>query len=318
VAYETQIATDSSVELSYVYKRSEDLIEDTCSGNAWAWGAAPYPSLDDPSSWTTGDDCDHWLFVNMPRAERRYDAWILRGETRQGWGHILASYTYSDARGTNYSGPQNYAYGEGDFFPVKFYNWAGKMPDHRRHRLKLNGYFLLPKLFTIGVNGFWSSEGHQTVASSCEAFINATSRSELDQMESLAIDPATMSYCTVPDVPTIYWIAHWPRGSLQTKSVWQLDVQLSKAWRIGAVDLEAIVTIYNLFDHEWDRSFNFLAFLQDTDQDGIGLIYQDDDPDAPYYDTYYGADGSPVLVPIGAAESYWDPRRYEIGLRIEF
>jgi hypothetical protein len=89
------------------------------------------------------------------------------------------------------------------------------------------------------------------------------------------------------------------------------------------VELEAILTVYNIFGQEWDSSFNSTAFRQDTEPDAetgrpVGLVYQDDDPSAPYYHEYYGADNSPVLVPIGAATSYWDPRRYEIGFRIEF
>jgi hypothetical protein len=326
LAYETQLADDTSLELSYVRKKSEDLIEDTCSGNAWAWGDAPLPTLDDPQSWTRAADCGSWLVVNMPGAERLYDGLILRAETRRAWGHLMASYTYSDSRGTNYSGPQWYAYGFGDYFPVSFYNMEGKFEQHRWHRIKLNGYVLLPGRFTVGLDAFFSSPGHQTVSSSCSAFQSASSkRSTADQMAALGIDPATLAYCSTPDGLSLsdYWINHWPRGSLELKSVWQADVQLSKSFRAGRTDITAILSVFNLFNQEWDATFNSTAFLQATEEDpetgeSIPLHYQDDDPNGPYYDEYYGADSSPVLTPIGAATSYWDPRRYEIGLRIEF
>ncbi len=321
VAYETQIGKDNSLELSYVYKKSEDLMEDTCNGNAWAWGAAPYPDLGDPETWTREADCGGWMLVNMPGYNREYEAMILKFESRKSWGHLMASYTYSDAQGTNYSGPQGYSYFSGDYFPLNFYNQSGQMPDHRWHRVKLNGYVLLPKRFTIGFDGFWSSAGHKSLVSSCYAFQDAFGyRSTMDQMARLGIDPATVDYCFTPDGANLggYTIFHWPRGSLQTNSVWQLDLQLSKAWQIGRTDLEVIATVYNLFGQELVDDVNNDAFLQDSDQAGNGLRYQDTDPSAPYYDEYYGADSSPVLIPIGEPLSYWDTRRYEIGVRIEF
>ena len=105
-------------------------------------------------------------------------------------------------------------------------------------------------------------------------------------MTALGIDPATMEYCTSPDGVDLggYSINHSPRGSLEMKSVWQLDVQVSKGFRVGgAVDLEAILTVYNLFGHEWDETFNSTAFLQETAEDPLtgeisGLVYQNDDP----------------------------------------
>ncbi len=321
VAYETQAGQDASLELSYVHKRSDDLLEDTCNGNAWAWGAAPYPRLDDPETWTRAADCGGWMLVNMPGLSRDYEAWILKLEGRKSWGHLMASYTYSDAQGTNYSGPQSYYYSSGDFFPLSFHNDSGKMPDHRWHRVKLNGYLELPKRFTLGVDGFWISPGHETLVSTCYAFQDAFAyRSTLDQMDQLGIDPATVDYCFTPDGANLggYQIAHWPRGSLETNSAWQLDLQLTKAWRIGHADLELIATAYNVFGQELVDGVNTEAFRQDTDEEGSGLRYQNTDPSAPYYDEYYGADSSPVLVPVGEPISYWPTRRYEVGIRIEF
>ena len=145
-------------------------------------------------------------------------------------------------------------------------------------------------------------------------------RSTLDQMDQLGIDPATVDYCFTPDGANLggYQIAHWPRGSLETNSAWQLDLQLTKAWRIGHADLELIATAYNVFGQELVDGVNTEAFRQDTDEEGNGLRYQNTDPSAPYYDEYYGDDSSPVLVPVGEPISYWTTRRYEVGIRIEF
>ena len=317
-AYEAQVAPEASIELSYVNKKTKSMIEDTCSGNAWVYGGAPYPSFDDPTTWTSAADCDGWMIANIPGQEREYTAWILRFEGRKNWGHLMASYTYSDSRMNSFAGPTGYAYGDFDFFPVNYHNIYGRFD--RPHRVKVNGYLLLPKGFTIGVHGFWSSPELQEIGSSCETFRSAGNRrSTTDQMNALGIDPETVAYCTTPDgVNLSTWMIHSKGGSIESKSIWQLDMQFAKTFRIRNLDLQAILTVYNLFGQEWDKTFNTTAFLQDADADNNGLFYQDEDPASPYFDEYYGADGSPVLVPVGASLTYWDPRRYEIGFRIEF
>ena len=328
VAYETQLSSQTSIELTYVNKSTHDLIEDTCIGNTWAYGEGEFPDLDDPATWTVGSQCDSYLLSNWEGIfHRKYEGYIASFEARKSWGHFVFSYTYADSYGNHETDASwSYARGDGDWFPVNFYNLDGKLSDNRDHRVKLNGYLLLPKRWTIGYDGFWSSPGYQSVTSSCTSFKNAPARrSTADQMAELGIDPATLAYCTSPDGVDLgsYTIYHSPRGSLETKSVWQLDLQVSKAFKIGGAELEGIATVYNLFGQEWDASFNSTAFRQETEQDPVtgeinALVYQDDDPSAPYYDEYYGADNSPVLVPIGAPRTWYDPRRYEIGIRIEF
>jgi len=328
LAYEMQLAPQVAMEVTYVNKESGDLIEDTCIGNTWAYGEGEFPDLDDPATWTVGSQCDSYLLSNWEGIfHRKYEGYIASFEARKSWGHFVFSYTYADSYGNHETDASwSYARGDGDWFPVNFYNLDGKLSDNRDHRVKLNGYLLLPKRWTIGYDGFWSSPGYQSITSSCTSFKNAPSRrSTADQMAELGIDPATLAYCTSPDGVDLgsYTIYHSPRGSLETKSVWQLDLQVSKAFKIGGAELEGIATVYNLFGQEWDASFNSTAFRQETEQDPVtgeinALVYQDDDPSAPYYDEYYGADSSPVLVPIGAPRTWYDPRRYEIGIRIEF
>ena len=335
LAYEWQVAPQMSLEFTYVNKEGGDLIEDTCIGNTWAYGDGPPPSLDDPTTWTLSADCNAntsptgntWLIVNMPVYERTYEAAIVKFEARKSWGNLIVSYTHAESQGNNESGPRHYAYGAGDYYPINFYNHYGYLTDNRDHRIKVNGFFTLPHRWTIGFDTFWSSPGYDTITSSCQAFQDAPGkRSTTDQMNSLGIDPATLAYCQTPDgfaFGSNYDIFHTPRGEYQTKSVWMFDLQVMKGFKVGPTEVEGILTIYNLFGNEFDRTFNTTAFRQDTEQDPttglpIDLVYQNDDPNMPYYDEYYGADSSPVLVPIGAPNSYWNPRRYEIGVRIEF
>ena len=72
-------------------------------------------------------------------------------------------------------------------------------------------------------------------------------------------------------------------------------LQVSKAFKVGSVSLEGVITIQNLFDQEWDATFNSTAFRQMLDDEG-----------------------NYVWMPIGHPTSYWDPRRYELGFRVEF
>jgi len=153
LAYEIQVAPQMSLEFTYVTKKGEDLIEDTCINNTWAYGDGPLPDIDDEGTWTTSAGCTGWLITNMPTYERTYDAGIVKFEARKGWGNVIASYTYADSQGNNESGPRHYAYGDGDFFPVNFYNHDGYLLDHRVHRFKLNGYLTLPKRWIIGYDG---------------------------------------------------------------------------------------------------------------------------------------------------------------------
>ena len=296
VAYEAQLFPETSIELTYINKKTKNIVEDTCSGNTWVYGDGPRPSLDDPSTWTTsGDGCAFWLISNIPVFYRKYEGYVLKFETRQENFHILASWTNSDSTGTNISGPRHYAYGDADYFPVGFYNFDGYLPDHRKNRFKVNGYWLLPYDITIGFDGFWSSKGHITPTASCSTMSSAPT----EAFDFYGVDRSLLDYCI-----SGYDLFVEPRGSVTTKSIWQLDMQFSKAFRVGSVDLTAVVTVLNILDNEADASFNDTVFLQ---SESLGEPVQVAGEDQPRY-----------YVPIGAVTSYWLPRRYELGFRVEF
>jgi hypothetical protein len=322
LAYETQIASETSLELSYVNRSTNDIIDDTCANNEWAWGAAPPPSYDDSSTWTTVDGCNSWVVANVPGLRRSYEAWILRVEARRSWGHLMASYTYAENLWTAASGPADYITYDGDLFPAGFYNRWGSVD--RPHRVRLNGYLLLPARFTVALDGIWSAPEHSGVVVWCTDLITGEDRhrrSEIDQLNGVDFDPSVPSYCVPPDVegPLLgqrLVLEGW--GSRESPALWRFDLQLAKSFRIRQVDLQAIFSVYNLFGSEQATSVNFWALNPRLDDDGEIVRYQNVDPSAPYYDEYYGADDSPVLIPIGEPWRYQRPRRYEIGFRIEF
>jgi hypothetical protein len=287
VAFETQVAAETSLELTYVNKKTNQIIEDTCVNNSWAWGDGPRPSYDDPDTWTTAGGCGFYVITNFDDFYRQYEAVILQAQTRRNRMNLLASYTYSTSEGNTPNGAADtYATELADYFPAHFYNQEGYMPDDRRHRVKLNGYYLFPHNWTIGFDGFYSSPGHQTVFADCDNVLNADSDDPI--FAAYGTTQAQMAtYCTTPDGATLgggnIYISK--AGEYETKSIWQLDVQGSKTWNIKNLDLTVVATVYNILNNEADRSFNSEAFV--------------------------GQD-------VGQTTSWWLPRRYEVGFRVEF
>ena len=176
LAYETQLAPQTSIELTYVNKSTHDIIEDTCIGNAWAYGPGCVPEPRRPRApgpparsatagcSPTGRACSSASTRATSRASRRARAGV------RSW-----SATPTPTRTETTRAPLNWSYasGDADWFPLNFYNLYGTLTADRDHRIKLNGYFVLPHRWTIGYHGFWSSPGHQTLSSTCSAFIDA-------------------------------------------------------------------------------------------------------------------------------------------------
>jgi len=206
VGFEREIANKTSVELSYVDKTTKNLIEDTCMGNLTGL------TIDDPGY------CDAYGIANLDGLKRDYQGAIVKFETRAlDWAWLLASYTYSKSEG-------NLEYSQGgstdyDFCPEHCTNRYGYLSDDRRHRVKLNGYFILPANFTLGVDAFWSS-----------AFAFAESQSALNA-----------------GYGTEYLE---PRGSRRASNNYQLDLSVTYRLNLGQVGVELIGSVVNVLDSE--------------------------------------------------------------------
>jgi hypothetical protein len=202
IGFEQQIFNRSSIEITYVDKKTKDLFEGTCSGN--------YP---EPGA---SDSCAYYFLYNIPGLERNYQGAILKFESRAtDWLYVLASYTYSESEG-------NLEYSQGDYpdfdvYPDHFVNRYGYLSDDRRHRVKLNGYIMLPANFTIGVDGYWSS-----------AFA-------YDRLES---------------AESYDYIYLDPRGSHRANDNYQLDLSVSWGPQLGPIRLELIGVVYNVLGTE--------------------------------------------------------------------
>lgn len=295
LAFETQLAPETSLEISYVNKKTKQIIEDTCANNTWAWGDGPRPTLDDEDTWTTLSGCEFFMITNFDDFYREYEAYIAKFETRGEWWHLLFSWTHSESTGNTFNGAlESYATALADVFALDFYNREGYMPDHRPNRLKLSGYVLLPYDITIGLDAWWSDKGRITLNSTCDNLAAASD----DILAWYGTSADQLQYCSSGDNVFLgsNTIFLEPRGDSEVNDIWNVDLQVSKAFRIGRFDVSGVLAVYNLIGEEIANSFNS-EIVQDS-------LFGD-----PQNDNY---------VPFGAKLGYTQPRRYELGFRVEF
>ncbi len=205
VGFERELTRRTSIELTYVNKKSKDMFDDTCNGNI--------PEL------TPDSECDFYVVANLPAVKFDYEALILRFESRALDNlHLLASWVISESKGSmNYN---TGATGDFDFYPYHFVNRYGHLADHSRHRVKLNGYWLLPYDFSLAFDGWWQSEFRWT--------------------------PYDL---TVPGMPYGSQFVE-PRGSGKGGSLHQLDLQFTKGFRVGPARMVLLATVINVTDSQ--------------------------------------------------------------------
>jgi hypothetical protein len=251
ISYERALWDRSSVEISYVNKATRDVLEDTCRGNFW----------DGPSE---DADCEAFLIFNMP--ERDYQGLTVKFETRTlGWFTGIASYTWSKTEGS--ADTRHYFQGDWDTYPWEWMNMYGYTMHHRPHRVKLNGYFLLPYDITIGFDAWWADTFRYSV---------------LDD--------------EYPGAPAGIEVYAEPRGNREANSNYQIDLQFAKGLRVGPMRLQLIATIINATSAERPR-------------------YSDDICEYAHGCANPEGDG---IVNLGDPIEWQNPRRYEVGFRVEF
>jgi len=208
LAFEREVGSRSAIELTFVDKKTRDVVDDTCNGN---W---PTPSAD--------AECDYFFLANFPELNRDYRGATLTFETRRlAWLTLLTSYTYSSSKGS--VGYTQNSSSILDVYPWNYDNIYGFLDNHRKHRLKLNGFFTLKGDWTIAFDARWSSPFTWT------PFENAG--------ENPAIPPETVHFLE-------------PRGSREGDSNHQIDLQLSKGFTAGRMRFVLIGTVLNALNSE--------------------------------------------------------------------
>jgi hypothetical protein len=223
LAFEREAGPQSAIELTFIDKKSRDIIDDTCNGN---W---PTP--------TQGSACDFFVLANFDELRRDYRALMVTFETRRlGWLSLLASYTYSSSKGSvEYTQNQGF---EVDLYPWHYESIYGHLGDHRKHRVKVNGFANFRGDWTIAFDARWTS-----------AFPWAP------------VEDAG-------DIPEMAWGINFvePWGSREGNDNYELDLQFSKGFRTGKVRFVLIGTVLNALGTEqvewvcsWVRGCGFDA-----------------------------------------------------------
>jgi len=140
LAFEREVGTRSAIELTYIDKKTRDVVDDTCNGN---W---PSPSAD--------AECEYYFMANFSELDRNYRGVTLRFETRKySWLTLLTSYTYSSFK-------ESVGYTQNssdvlDVYPWHYDNVYGQSSP--KHRIKLNGFFNIKGDWTVAFDGRWTS-----------------------------------------------------------------------------------------------------------------------------------------------------------------
>lgn len=307
LGFEREILPRTGVELTYVQKRTKDILEDTCYGYDDEGNPIdPYDYIDDFDTYPWNNRsavwsyCQFYMMRNNPYALRYYYGYILKIESKyKDWFHLKLDYTYSKAYES-----VGYTQNAGSDFdlPIHYINRYGYASLDNRHYVKLNGYFFLPYDFSIGFNAFFRTG---------RPYTKYTDRWGYDF--DGPCDEETREGCEYPAPPVYGTYFLEKRGSHRLSSIWWIDFQVSKGFRIAeGVNVKAILSINNLTNNEFVLGRNSRwNSTNPNDPDGgtntAGGVWFDEN----------GEDHI-VNFDFGDAYAWMTPRSYEIGLRVEF
>ena len=297
VGIEHEFAPRTSLELSYVQKRTENLFDDTCYGyDASGNPIDPFNFVGSPDlvdSYKYPSNCQFYMLRNIPAAKRYYFGYILKFESRyKDWFHVILDYTYSKA----YESMNETQYQNTDFdLPIMYINAYGYAPSDNRSYVKLNGYFYLPYKITMGFNGFFRTG--RPYVKYCDKYCSDgdTPGSGVNDYYS----PPQYGYLNL-ETP----------GAHRLGSVWWIDYQISWGIKIsGNIQAKFIGSINNLTNNQ--AVLGRCSYWTSTNPNEEG---------AGYHSCGYAVnkDGTPYWLSFGDAYAWQSPRSYEVGFRLEF
>jgi len=280
IGTEHRLWKNGTLEFIYINKKTRGLIEDTCRMNTWFWGDGDPPDFDDPTTHNDAGDCDGYVLANAPGLKRDYEAAVLKLESRGRRLQLFANYTLSRSTGsTEATADWAFSTAEYDLFPRDFMNIEGYLSDDRRHRFKIYGYVLLPWNFNIGFDARWASAPALNVTIACDRIPTASSI----RLEELGI--TRQYYYDVCAGARYGHVFFEPRGSRRGEPNFQFDLQLSKGFVLGSTQLQLFLTVLNLLSSEQPVEYE------------SGVLQ---------------------VLPWGTPLEYQLPRRWEVGVRLEF
>jgi outer membrane receptor protein involved in Fe transport len=142
LAFERQLWRNAAASVTYIYKKTHDIYEDSCIDAA----------------------CSDFWVTNQPAGflgvrdvmTKTYYGYLLEVEQRFERAQVAASYVYSKSQGSIDSADGQYAAVDFDHYPDNFVNRFGYMSDDARHRVKLFAHYRIPWIETgLAVNYFY-------------------------------------------------------------------------------------------------------------------------------------------------------------------
>jgi hypothetical protein len=288
IGFERQILPRTSVEVNYVQKRTNDIMEDTCGGyDADGNFIDPYNYINNPDAYDYFSDCQFYIMRNNKFATRYYYGYIFKFESRyKDWFHIMFDYTYSVARES--VGYTQNAGADLDL-PIHYLNINGYSAMDNTHYAKLNGYFFLPYNFTLGFNTFFRTG---------RPYNKYADRYSHQGENSYA--PPNYGYYNLNKI-----------GTYRLNSVWWMDFQVTWGFKIAeGIEAKLIGSISNITNNQFVLGKCGRWWSTDPNEEGAG----DGSCGVLYTDKY--PDGYPVN--FGSAYAWQTPRSYEVGFRLEF
>jgi len=210
-AYERYLFPGASASFGYVYKKTNNIFEDTCVDNA-----------------TCADSGEFWL-SNQPGRDLGFHD-VLRKDY---YGYTFqfsyfspdhrfltqSNYVYSKSKGSIDSSEGQYAGTDFDHFPENFVNRYGYLNDDARHRVKINAAYTFPVVETT--------------------------------MSVVYTYRTGLAYSVSHTSPTGFGPQFdVPRGTDRTPVLNQIDLQLEKQFRFGQFGVSLIGSVFNLNNSE--------------------------------------------------------------------
>jgi hypothetical protein len=131
IAAQREILPGLSAQASYVYKKTYDMFEDTCTNQTTC-----------PDFWVSNQPGRDIGITDALKKD--YYAYSLEVQWVASRIFLNASYVLSKSRGSTDAGATQYAGNDFDFFPDNFVNRYGYLGDDARNRFKVFGNYRIP------------------------------------------------------------------------------------------------------------------------------------------------------------------------------
>ena len=278
VGFTQRVFRNTSLDVTAERRHMHHMFDD------WCGIAGPnIPS----SQWVFLDTCE---FTNLPNGinalQSEYQGVVAKVESRIGANlDLVASWQHASSKASTGGNLTGTGLGETqnvggivDFYPLNFNNIYGYTTDDAKNRIKVNGFYRLPLDFTVGANYYWDSGLPYSVTRS---------------------DPLNFGYTVFVE----------PRGSRRLPAYSQLDLQLQKDFHIGQLKAGLIGSIFNVLNSETAIAVNTNAGTRAITDPATGRLFLDPNQQSG---------PNRLSATFERPTSFQFPRRYEVGVRLEF